>query len=106
MEQRYFSRPYRGTHYRLYYTGSFNGPSPVFTVTGCQLSRPDGTEIEEPARLRWALLEAVGQRQLRGEPKRFRFNDGLIDPIKSPSGRERELAKFRRGQRLAAEAAA
>jgi hypothetical protein len=106
MEQRYFSRPYPSTFYRLYYVGAFNGPSPVFTVTGCQISRPDGVEIDEPARLRWALLEAVGQRQLRGEPKRFRFNDGLIDPIKSPSGRERELAKFRRVQRLSAEAAA
>ena len=52
MAQHYFSRPYRGTHYRLYYLGSFNGPSPVFTVTGCQLSRPDGTEIDEPARLK------------------------------------------------------
>jgi hypothetical protein len=105
MEQRYFSRPYPGTFYRLYYVG-FYGPAPGLTVTGCQISRPDGVEIDEPARLRWALLEAVGQRQLRGEPKRFRFNDGLIDPIKSPPGRERELAKFRRVQRLAAEPAA
>jgi hypothetical protein len=103
--QRYFSRPYPGTLYRLYYVGSFFMSSPIFVITLCQLSRPDGVEIDEPARLRWALLEAVGQRQLRGEPKRFRFNDGLIDPIKSPAGRERELAKFRRVQRLAAEAA-
>jgi len=101
----YFSRPYRGTHYRLYYTGNFTGPSPVFTVTGCQLSRPDGTEIDEPAKLRWRLIEAAGQRQLRGEPKRFRFNDRLIDPIKSAAGRERELARFRRVQRLSVEAA-
>lgn len=105
MEQRYFSRPYPGTLYQLHYLGAFNGPSPVFTVTGCQISRPDGVEIEEPAKLRWALLEAVGQRQLRGEPKKFRFNDGLIDPIKSAAGRERELARFRRVQRLAEAAA-
>lgn len=96
MAQHYFSRPYRGTHYRLYYLGSFNGPSPVFTVTGCQLSRPDGTEIDEPARLKWALPPPVDQRAIRAG-RSMRFNDGLIDPIKSLRGREREqAAQYRR----------
>lgn len=92
----YFSRAYRGTHYRLYYLGTFFGPSPVFTVIGCQLSRPDGTEIEEPVHTKWSLPAKVDQRSIRAA-RSMRFNDGLIDPIKSARGRERQAAaQYRR----------
>lgn len=57
----YFSRPFCGTRYRLYYTGTFLGSTPVFQVSGYELSRPDGTEIEEPARLQWPLPDVLAQ---------------------------------------------
>ena len=97
----YFSRPYRGTHYRLYYLGSFAGPPVLFTVIGCQLSRPDGVEIEEPIRLKWALPAKVDQRSIRAA-RAMRFNDGLIDPIKSARGKERQAAAQYRRVRAAA----
>jgi hypothetical protein len=97
----YFSRPYRGTHYRLYYLGTFFGPSPVFTVIGCQLSRPDGTEIEEPVHTKWSLPAPIDQRAIRAN-RSMRFNDGLIDPIKSARGKERQAAaRYRRVKAVA-----
>lgn len=91
--QHYFSRPYRGTNYRLYYLGAFADQSAFFTVNACQLSRPDGIEIEEPARLKWAAPAPNTQSSIR---RGMRFNDGLIDPIKSALGRERqEAARYR-----------
>lgn len=93
VQQHYFSRPYRGTNYRLYYLGAFADQSAFFTVNACQLSRPDGTEIEEPARLKWAAPAPNTQSSIR---RGMRFNDGLIDPIKSAPARERqEAARYR-----------
>jgi hypothetical protein len=92
----YFSRPYRGTNYRLYYRGTFYSGSLTFTVIGCDLSPPDGREIEEPIRLNWALPAPIDQRAIRAN-RSMRFNDGLIDPIKSARGRERQAAaQYRR----------